>query len=80
MMPRSLEEISMTQTITLTAPDISCGHCVATVQSTAGKQPGVVSATADADTKQVTLVIDPRVASLENIKSALAEEGYPVQP
>lgn len=69
----------MTQTVTLTAPDISCQHCVATVQGVAGKQPGVVSATADADTQKVTLVIDPQVASLESIKSALAEAGYPAQ-
>jgi copper chaperone CopZ len=69
----------MTQTVTLTAPDISCGHCVATVQGVAGKQPGVVSAVANADTQQVTLVIDPAVASLDGIKSALAEAGYPAQ-
>ncbi|MGH2548620.1 MAG: heavy-metal-associated domain-containing protein [Thermomicrobiales bacterium] len=69
----------MTQTVTLSAPDISCGHCVATVQGVAGKQPGVVSAVANADTQLVTLVIDPQVASLDTIKSALAEAGYPAQ-
>jgi copper chaperone CopZ len=69
----------MTETVTLTAPDISCAHCVATVQGVASKQPGVVSATASADTQQVTLVIDPQVASVENIKAALAEAGYPAQ-
>jgi copper chaperone len=70
---------NMTETITLVAPDISCGHCVATVQEVAGEQPGVVSVTADADTKQVTLVIDPATASLPTIKDALAEAGYPAQ-
>jgi copper chaperone CopZ len=69
----------MTETITLVAPDISCGHCVATVQEVAGEQPGVVSVTADASTKQVTLVIDPAQASLPTIKEALAEAGYPAQ-
>ena len=69
----------MTETVTLTAPDISCAHCVATVQGVVSKQPGVVSATASADTQQVTLVIDPQVASVENIKAALAEAGYPAQ-
>lgn len=67
----------MTETVVLSAPDISCGHCVATVQDVAGKQAGVVSATASADTQKVTLVIDPQVASLDSIKSALAEAGYP---
>jgi len=69
----------MTETITLVAPDISCGHCVATVQQVAGEQPGVVSVTADAGTKQVTLVIDPEKASLPAIKDALDEAGYPAQ-
>jgi copper chaperone len=69
----------MTETITLTAPDISCGHCVSTVQQVAGEQPGVVSVTADAGTKQVTLVIDPAKASLPAIKDALEEAGYPAQ-
>jgi len=69
----------MTEMITLVAPDISCGHCVATVQQVAGEQPGVVSVNADADTKQVTLVIDPQSASLPAIKDALEEAGYPAQ-
>jgi copper chaperone CopZ len=68
----------MTQTVNFTAPDISCEHCVATVQRVAGEQPGVVSAKASADTQQITLVVDPQVASIETIKAALAEEGYPV--
>lgn len=67
----------MTQTVTLTAPDISCGHCVATVQKVAGAQPGVVSVMADALTKQVKLVIDPERASLPAIEAALSDAGYP---
>jgi copper chaperone CopZ len=67
----------MTQTITLVAPDISCGHCVQTVENVAGAQPGVVSVKADSDTKLVTIEIEPATASLSAIEAALAEAGYP---
>ena len=67
----------MTQTITLVAPDISCGHCAATVQKVAGEQAGVVSVKADSNTKLITIELDPATASLPAIESALAEAGYP---
>lgn len=67
----------MTETITLVAPDISCGHCEATVQQVAGAQPGVVSVKADSGTKLITIELDPAMASVPAIESALAEAGYP---
>lgn len=66
-------------TTQLTAPDISCEHCVATVTKTVGKFPGVESVEANADTKIITLTYDPAQISLEKVAEALAEEGYPVQ-
>lgn len=67
----------MTQTITLVAPDISCGHWEATVQQVAGAQAGVISVKADSNTKLITIELDPATASLPAIESALAEAGYP---
>jgi copper ion binding protein len=67
-----------TEHITLTAPDISCGHCVATVQSALGAQDGVQSVTANADTKQVEVDFDTAKISVEQISKALDEAGYPV--
>ncbi len=67
----------MTETITLVAPDISCGHCEATVKTVASAQPGVVAVSADAGTKLITIELDPEKASLPAIESALAEAGYP---
>ena len=67
----------MTQTITLVAPDISCGHCEATVQKVAGEQAGVVSVKADSNTKLIAIELDPATAALPAIESALAEAGYP---
>ena len=65
--------------ITLTAPDISCGHCVATVQETVRELAGVNTVTANADSKQVEITFDPGQVSVAQIESAMDEAGYPVQ-
>ncbi len=64
--------------VTLVAPDISCGHCVATVQSAVGGIEGVESVQADEATKYVTVVYDPNLVQLSQITEVMAEEGYPV--
>ncbi len=64
--------------VTLVAPDISCGHCVATVQQAVGGIEGVESVQADAATKYVTVVFDPSRVQVIQITSVMAEEGYPV--
>lgn len=67
----------MSQTITLVAPDMTCGHCAATVEKAAGGQAGVVSVKADPNTKLVTIELEPEQASVPAIEAALAEAGYP---
>ncbi len=66
-------------TTTLTAPDISCEHCVATVKKTVGQFAGVQSVDASEQTKVITLTYDPAQVDLAKVEHALAEEGYPVQ-
>jgi copper chaperone len=68
-----------TERVSLTAPDISCGHCVNTVQTSLGKLEGVTSVIASADTKQVDLEFDPSRVTLDKIAAVLDEEGYPVK-
>lgn len=63
--------------VTLMAPDISCGHCVATVQGAVGGIEGVESVRADEATKHVTVVFDPAVVQVAQITAVMAEEGYP---
>jgi copper ion binding protein len=70
---------SMVAHVTVIAPDISCGHCVATVNAAVGALPGVDSVEADAATKRVKIAFDPDSVSLTQIESALNEAGYPVQ-
>lgn len=65
--------------ITVTAPDISCGHCVATVQEVVSDLAGVSTVTANADTKQVDVTFDPGQVSVAEIESAMDDAGYPVQ-
>ena len=64
---------------TLTAPDISCGHCVATVTKAVGGLKGVTSVSADEQTKQVRVEYDPAQVSLAQIRATLDEEGSPVK-
>jgi copper chaperone len=68
-----------TERVTLLAPDISCGHCVNTVQSSVGKLEGVKRVSASAETKQVDLEFDPSLVSLAQIEAVLDDEGYPVK-
>ena len=67
------------ETITLNAPDISCGHCVATVQNAVGQVAGVQSVTADADTKDVNVTYDASQTDVSAITAALDDAGYPAK-
>lgn len=68
---------AMVEHATLTAPDISCGHCVAAIKSAVGALPGVASVEADESTKRVEIDFDPGRVSLAQIEAALDEVGYP---
>lgn len=67
-----------TEHITLHAPDISCGHCVGTVQNALQQQDGVSQVQASAETKLVDVDFDPQVTSVEQIAETLKDAGYPV--
>jgi copper ion binding protein len=69
---------SMMEHVTVTAPDISCAHCVATVKEAVGALPGVASVEADLSSKRVEIDYDPGRVSLAQIAAALDEAGYPV--
>jgi len=57
-------------------PNISCGHCVATIKREVGELRGVTAVDADAQTKEVTINwTDP--ANWDQISAKLTEIGYP---
>ena len=62
--------------LTLNVPNISCGHCVHTIQSELSELEGVGKVLASSETKQVTISFDPP-ADEEKIKAILAEINYP---
>jgi copper chaperone len=66
-------------TLTVKAPDISCGHCIHTIQSEVAELPGVKSVQAKEDSKLVTITFDAP-ATREQVEALMAEIGYPVQP
>ena len=61
---------------TFTVPNISCGHCVHTVQMEVGDIDGVQRVEANEQSKQVTVVWD-EPASWEQIRDTLVEINYP---
>lgn len=64
-------------TIKFSVPNISCGHCVHTIQTEVADLVGVKSVKADQASKQVEIVFEPP-ASTESIEALLAEIDYPV--
>jgi len=64
-------------TITYSIPNISCGHCVHTIQSEISDLEGVVSVTANQVARTATVVFDDP-ATEGQIKALLAEINYPV--
>ena len=61
---------------TFQVPNISCHHCVMTIQRELGELEGVVSTTGDVETKTVTVEWESP-ATWDGIKSLLDEINYP---
>jgi copper chaperone len=64
-------------TLTLHVPNISCAHCVHTIQTEVGELPGVKMVEANEQTKLVTVGFE-LPATRQGIEAMLAEIDYPV--
>lgn len=64
---------------TLYAPDISCGHCIMSIEKALSKIPGALFVSGDPESKTVVVEYDPTAVSREVIEAAMEEEGYPVK-
>jgi copper chaperone len=64
-------------TVTYSVPNISCDHCVHTIQTEVSDLAGIKSVKADATSKKVEIVFDAP-ANEDAIKSLLKEINYPV--
>lgn len=66
------------QETVLSVPDVSCDHCVHTIDGALGALLGVEFVATDIPTKTVRLRYDPGQVSLEKIEAVLDDEGYTV--
>ena len=57
-------------------PNISCAHCVATIEREVGGVAGVQDVTGNVDSKEVTVVYDDE-AALVRVEKLLEEIRYP---
>ena len=64
-------------TVTYSIPNISCGHCVHTIQSEVIELAGVKAVVANQEARTATITFDPP-ATEDMIKALLAEINYPV--
>ena len=64
-------------TKTVTVPNISCGHCVMTIQREIGELDGVGEVKAEQESKQVTISWDPDATDWVVIESTMKEINYP---
>lgn len=63
-------------TITLSVPDVSCGHCVVTISQALKGLDGVSGANVDLKQKHATVHVADDQA-LTRVLARLDEEGYP---
>ena len=65
------------QSKTFKVPNISCGHCVHTIQNEVGELEGVSTVVASEETQEVTISWDDTNQSWGNIQALLEEINYP---
>lgn len=66
------------QETTLSVPDVSCEHCVKTINGALGALPGVEAVSTEIPAKTVHLRYDPSQVSMDQIEATLDEAGYAV--
>lgn len=65
------------ETKTVTVPNISCGHCVTTIQREVGELEGVSDVKAEQESRSVTISWDPDATDWVVIESTMREINYP---
>jgi len=64
-------------TVKYSIPNISCGHCVHTIQTELSDIEGVKSVNADQETRTAVITFEPPATEAQ-IQKLLAEIDYPV--
>jgi copper chaperone len=63
---------------TLSVPDVSCEHCVKTINGALGAVAGVEQVSTDIPSKTVHLTYDAGQVSMEKIEEVLDDAGYTI--
>jgi copper ion binding protein len=66
------------QEVVLSVPDMSCEHCVKTINKALDVIPGVETVSIDLPTKKVYVHYDPGRVMLDRVEAALDDAGYTV--
>jgi copper chaperone CopZ len=62
---------------TVKVPNITCGHCVMTIQREVGELDGVQAVQADQATREVTVTWDEGSTSWNDVEAFMIEINYP---
>jgi len=62
---------------TVKVPNISCGHCVMTIEREVGDLAGVASVKAEQGSRSVTVSWDPEATDWAAIEDLMKEINYP---
>ena len=65
-------------TVTLSVPDISCGHCKSSIEGAVGPLAGVDRAEVTIDDRTVDVTFDESAIALDAIVTAIEDQGYDV--
>jgi mercuric ion binding protein len=65
------------QTISLTIPTMDCSTCPITIKAALKRVPGVSSAKVSYARREAVIVFDDEKTSLDDLKKATTEAGYP---
>ncbi|HEX9854263.1 MAG TPA: cation transporter [Acidimicrobiia bacterium] len=66
-------------TLTLSVPDISCGHCKTAIEGAVSEVAGVEQVEVTIESKTVDVVLDPATPR-HAIVTAIESQGYEVAP
>jgi copper chaperone len=70
--------MATTEDTILSVPEISCEHCVKTINGALSALPGIERVNTNLDSKTVYLRYDPAQVSMDTIETTLDEAGYTV--
>lgn len=65
-------------TVTLSVPDISCGHCKSSIEGAVAPLEGVDSAEVTIDARTVDVHFNESIVGVDAIIAAIDDQGYEV--